>query len=40
MAVTEEPLGQLAVCVRGACMWYGSVEVLRQLDMDVPSGHM
>ena len=35
--MAEEPL---AVCVRRACKSYGSLEVLRQLDMDVPSGNV
>lgn len=38
--VTEGPLNQLAVCVRKACKSYGSLEVLRDLDMNVPSGNM
>ena len=38
--VTEEPLSQQAVCVRKACKSYGSLDVLRQLNMDVPSGNM
>ena len=30
----------LAVCVRRACNSYGNLEVLRNLDMNVPSGNV
>lgn len=40
MSVPEEPNCHLAVCVERACMSYRSLEVLRQLNMDVPTESM
>ena len=36
----EETESNMAVCVRRACKSYGSLKVLQELDMNVPSGNM
>ena len=38
--VQEEMESSMAVCVRRACKSYGSLKVLQELDMNVPSGNM